>query len=234
MIAELKASGNFVTAIGTDRSTLWTRDLADPVVESQVADLDGDEIPEAVIGLHGTILAFDTEGERIWSTPTGDGHLTKIKIANLFRKQNQQVIVLSSDVREPDNSRLSIVGADGVMLGNYRHHGPLYDVFVDQLTSRHGPKIVVSGMKADLGLASVFMLEPKKIKGDAPLNSHLWYGTFAQPVVRIRAVDCNNDRKIDIEVKTSGGERCIDFEGKTMDPKFMFTLLSPTRASRRR
>lgn len=231
-IQEVLKNGQVVTAIGTDDSTLWTKDMADPVVEAYVEDLDGDGMPEAVIGLHGTILAYDTEGERLWRAGTGDGNLTKFIVGNLYRTKQRQVVALSSDVQDRNAARLSIIDHEGTPLGNYRHHGPLHDVFVERLTSHHGPRIVVSGISAALNLPVIFMLEPKHVKGDAPPESRAWYGTTTNSVTSIEDVDCNNDHQVDIKVQTDGVDGCVDFQGQSMNPKFLFTLHSPKRASR--
>ena len=149
---------------------------------------------------------------------------------DLFRRKRRQLVALS-------HASLSIFDADGRVVATYAHPGPLRHVAIAALTTRHLPKIVVTGVNDALqktvgaggAVSSVFMLDPKRVQGEAPpylrnlgTGTQLWYGYLhpaAQSIERLELVDRDQDGRRDIALTTSAGTLTLDFDGKIIEAK---------------
>ena len=210
-LATVKTSGSTLQAFGEHGNLLWQHDLQGVIERAEVTDLDGNGTNEVILGMDQRIVVFGAGGKEAWSAEAIRTYL----VANLFRKPTRQIVALSG-------SNLSIYDGAGKIVGIYRHPGPLHHVIVGATTARHAPKIIVAGvneeshshLNVDGPMASVFMLDPKKIRSDA----HLWYGVVQsarQTVSHLEFVDHDNDGRRDIAVSTStGGVFYLDFDGK--------------------
>ena len=200
--------------------------FADRIARAELLDLDGDGANEAVT-LAGTTLAVArATGERWWSAEGVHAYAA----GDLFRRKRRQLVALS-------HASLSIFDADGRVVATYAHPGPLRHVAIAALTTRHLPKIVVTGVNDALqktvgaggAVSSVFMLDPKRVQGEAPpylrnlgTGTQLWYGYLhpaAQSIERLELVDRDQDGRRDIALTTSAGTLTLDFDGKIIEAK---------------
>jgi hypothetical protein len=240
-------SGSSLNAVNEEGTFLWRREVKGPIVHAEVVDLDGDGANEVVAGVgrggqdSGEIVVFNAVGDRAWSADTnapsaGDATRMGVKTfttGDLFRKGTRQIVSLSTGEGVSSPSRLTVIGNDGKPLASYRHPGSLQDVVIATLTARTAPRIIATGVNTTLNpilgvdgpVAAVFMLDPRNIRGEAPLSSdklaagtQLWYGTVVpspQTIDRLEIVDHDNDGRRDIAISTSTGNTFhLDFDGR--------------------
>jgi hypothetical protein len=218
--------GTSLAAFDVRNMELWQTTFAGRVARAEVVDLDGDRANEVVAMVDRKLIVVRPNGEQWWTVEA----VTTFAAGDLFRKNRRQIVVLSG-------SRLSIFDAGGAVVATYAHPGPLQDVVITRLTSQHLPKIVVTGVNDELqqtvnvrgNLSSVFMLDPKKVQGEAPpylrnlgAGTQLWYGYIhpaAQSIERLEIVDRDNDGRRDIAITTSTGTLSLDFAGRTIEAK---------------
>ena len=230
-----------LSAMNEDGTFLWRREVKGPIAHTEVVDLDGDGANEVVAGVgrggedSGKIIVFDAVGNPAWSADTnpdtkapstGDSVRLSVKTfttGDLFRKGTRQIVALSVGEEVSSPSRLTVFAKDGKQLASYRHPGGLQDVVIATLTARTAPRIIATAVNTTLNpilgddgpVATVFMLDPKTIRGDAP---QLWYGTVLpspQTIDRLEIVDHDNDGRRDIAISTSTGHTFhLDFDGR--------------------
>jgi hypothetical protein len=202
-------------------------------------------VNEVIAGLDdgedaGKIVVFRAAGEPWWTGDTngspnygGQTAMAVRTFANgeVYHKKTKQVVVLAND-RNGSAGSVSLFSFDGTAHSSYWNPGWLQDVVVEKPTGRHAPKIVVSAVNVAAHsmlnvhgtLASVFLLNPKKVLGEAPpyqgrlgTGSQLWYGVFTpeeQHIDRLKIVDYDNDGEKDIAVWTTTKQVVyLDFEG---------------------
>lgn len=205
---------------------LWRTTFSGRVGRAEVADLDGDGANETVVLVDSALIVVRSTGERWWSVDA----VTAFATGDLFRKKRRQIVALS-------DSRLSIFDADGRLVATYAHPGRLRHVAIAARTSRHAPRIIVTGVNEALyatvnlrgNLSSVFMLDPKNVRGEAPpylgnlgAGSQLWYGYLhpaTEPIERLEIVDHDNDGRRDIALSTTNGALYLDFDGRIIEAK---------------
>ena len=220
-LVRVETNGASVTAFGDDGSELWRREVRAPIALAEAADLDGDGTNEVILAADTSIIVFDITGEQVW-TADERMQVRTFVTGDVFRKKRRQVVALSVDERG-SRSRLCIFDHEGTRLSTYLHPGLLQDVAIDQLTSHHPPRIIVTAVNQDLepilkvrgSVGSVFMLDPKKVRS----GSQLWYGAVLPPtqiIQRLEIIDHNNDGKRDICVTTSSGRIYLNFDGQVM------------------
>lgn len=188
-----RIADDVVNVFGSDGTRLWRRQVGGPIVQVEVADLDGNDVNEVVVGVGGTdgdggkICVFDARGKSLWSADTTmptnymGGHSGRMTIrefttGDLFRRGKRQVVVLAIDAQGWYQSLLQVYDADGKRLGAYWHPGHLHKVVVGAATSHSEPRIVVSGVNNDLSAylghtghtSTVFVFDPRNVAGEAP------------------------------------------------------------------
>lgn len=236
-----------LSTLNEEGTFLWRREVKGPITHTEVVDLDGDGANEVVAGVgrggddSGKIVVFDAVGNPAWSADTnapatGDSVRMSVKTfttGDLFRKGTRQIVALSVGEEVASPSRLTVFAKDGKQLASYRHPGGLQDVVIATLTARTAPRIIATAVNTTLSpilgddgpVATIFMLDPKTIRGDAPLSSdkltagtQLWYGTVLpspQTIDRLEIVDHDNDGRRDIAITTSTGHTFhLDFDGR--------------------
>jgi hypothetical protein len=230
-------AGTSLSALNEEGTFLWRREVKGPVSHTEVVDLDGDGTNEVVAGIgrggedSGRIVVFDAAGNPAWSADTnapatGDSVRMSVKTfttGDLFRKGTRQIVALSVGEEVSSPSRLTVFAKDGKQLASYRHPGGLQDVVIATLTARTAPRIIVTAVNTTLNpilgvdgpVGTIFMLDPKSIRGEAP---QLWYGTVLpspQTIDRLEIVDHDNDGRRDIAITTSTGHTFhLDFDGR--------------------
>jgi hypothetical protein len=243
--AKVAANGTTLDAFAGDGKLLWRRSLRGHIARAEAGDLDGDEVNEVIAGLDdgedaGKIVVFRGGGEPWWTgdtngSPNYGGQaamaVRTFALGEVYHKKTKQVVVLAND-RSGSAGSVSVFDFDGTPHSSYWNPGWMQDVVVDKPTGRHAPKIVVSAVNAAahsvLGVqgtvGSVFLLNPKKVSGEAPpyrgklgTGSQLWYGAVLPPeqrVARLKIGDYDNDGEKDIAVWTITGQVIyLDFEG---------------------
>lgn len=236
-------TGSALHVLGENGMLLWQQTLDGPIVQAAIADLDANHQKEVIVAAGGKIVVFNASGERLWSADTNapsnyDGAramtVRSFVIGRVTRKKTQQVVALSTD-NEGRASRLSLFRADGRIMGGYWHPGPLQHVVIGALTSRHAPKIIVTGVNRDLSsllhvkgaVGCVFLLDPNKVSGEAPpyhgklgSGSQVWYGYVSPMTQTIKHLEiAGHDGTHDISLSTSRGHVVLDFDGRTLDAK---------------
>jgi Caspase domain len=230
-------AGTSLSAMNEEGTFLWRREVKGPVAHTEVVDLDGDGANEVVAGVgrggedSGKIIVFDAAGKLAWSADTnapstGDSIPLSVKTfttGDLFRKGTRQIVALSIGEEVSSPSLLTVFAKDGKQLASYRHPGALQDVVIATLTARTAPRIIATAVNTTLNpvlgvdgpVATIFMLDPKTIRGDA---TPLWYGTVlpsSQTIDRLEIVDHDNDGRRDIAITTSTGHTFhLDFDGR--------------------
>jgi hypothetical protein len=245
--------GTLLRVVGDSGMPLWKHRLSATIVQAAIADLEGDGQKEVVAAAGGKIFVFGATGAELWSADTnapanyadaGPMTVRTFTIGRLSHKRQQQIVALSSD-DEGHASRLSILGNSG-LTGGYWHPGPLQHVAIGARTTHHAPKIIVTGINRDLrsllhvkgAVASVFLLDPKKVSGEAPpyhgklgSGSQVWYGYVLPATQTIKALDVvsvDSGGKRDISLSTTHGHILLDFEGKTLDSRHAHvSLINP-------
>lgn len=227
-----------LSAVNEDGAFLWRREVKGPIVHTEVVDLDGDGANEVVTGVgrdgedSGKIVVFNAAGDRAWSADTSMSVKT-FTTGDLFRKGTRQIVALSVGEEVSSPSRLTVIANDGKPLASYRHPGSLQDVVIATLTARTAPRIIATAVNTTLNpilgvdgpVATVFMLDPKNIRGEAPLSpdklaagTQLWYGSVLptpQTIDRLEIIDHDNDGRRDIAISTSTGHTFhLDFDGR--------------------
>jgi hypothetical protein len=206
---------NSLTAIGKDAKKLWRRTLDGFITRADVGDIDGDGTNEVLAAIGSKVIAIDALEDELWTFDT-KAPIRQFLIEHLFSKAKRQLVTLS-------DSTLSLIDHDGTLLASYAYPCRLQHVRVDQLTSSHDRRIIVT---ADGG--RVFMLDP-----DGKPRAEVWSGVVSSPVTKLDIVDFNNDRYRDIALSTAKGRVYIDFDGqviKSTGPQFQ--LLSPKKRPR--
>ncbi|HEX2121090.1 MAG TPA: caspase family protein [Thermoanaerobaculia bacterium] len=250
--ARAASAGAFVTVFGGDGLRLWGKEVEGEVAQTEVADLDGDGRNEVIVGVAGTgedsgsIVVLDASGAVRWKGATaapfnyGDGRsggmvVQTFAVGDLDRNGRREVVALAVDAQGWYPSRLCIFDDAGGLRAAYWHPGHLQHVLITSVTARHAPRIVVSGINNDVGSllqgsgrhACVFMLDPRKVAGEAPpyfgklaFGSQLWYGVVrpsGQNITRLETVDRDNDGRRDISFRTSTGQVFyLNFDGMIM------------------
>lgn len=224
-----------LSAMNEDGTFLWRREVKGPIAHTEVVDLDGDGANEVVAGVgrggedSGKIIVFDAVGNPAWSADTnatGDSVHLSVKTfttGDLFRKGTRQIVALSAGEEVSSPSRLTVFAKDGKQLATYQHPGALQDVVIATMNARTAPRIIATAVNTTLNpilgdngpVATIFMLDPKTIRGEAP---QLWYGTVLpspQTIDRLEIVDHDNDGRRDIAITTSTGHTFhLDFDGR--------------------
>jgi hypothetical protein len=247
--ARASFAGPFVTVFGSDGLRLWGREVKGDVVQADVADLDGDSRNEVIAGVggngedSGSVVVFAAKGTLRWKGKTaapfnyeggrsGAMVVRAFAVGDLDRNGSREIVVLGIDAQGWYPSRLCVFESSGRVRAAYWHPGHLHSVVITAATSRHAPKIVVSGINNDIGTllqvpgrhACVFMLDPNRVGGEAPpylgklgFGTHVWYGVVrpaGQNVEQLEIVDRNSDGRKDISFRTSNGHVFyLDFDG---------------------
>jgi hypothetical protein len=185
---------SILTALDKDDRALWRRDLRADVIGAEAADLDGDGRNEVVAGTRGRIVAFDANGNELWSVATA---LRDFAILDVYGKDTRQVVALTDE-------RLSMYDPNGKLHAELLYDGELQHMAVDRPTSRHAQKIVLAAG------ANAFLLKPNKA------GKYEWFGAVLpnQPIRKLEIVDADNDGTRDIVLHTRTGRVVLNFEGQ--------------------
>jgi hypothetical protein len=210
---EARAAGSTIVARGVDGAELWRRETDEAVGLAAVADLDVDSTNEVVAAAGNTISAYDALGVRLWSVDLAMP-VRSWKAEHLFTKRKRQIVAVTESGR---GSAVSLIDADGTLLAAFSYPRKLQHVLVDQLTSRHERKVIVSSSDGQ-----VFLLDPRKERRRLPpylgvlgAGAEEWRGSvLSSTVTRLSVIDYDNDGKRDIALATPAGRIYLDFEGK--------------------
>lgn len=229
--ARVDVADTSLTAFDERGMQLFQRELEARIVRATLIDLDADGRNEVVAAAGNTLHAFSAIGKELWSANTGTtgrGTLTIATFvgANLFNRKSSEIVVLSNS-SDGSPSRISIFDQRGRLLSAYWHPGQLEDVLVDKMTARHAARIIVVARNDAMRADSVFMLDPKQVRGEAPpyrgklgFGSQLWYGVVepaGSRIDRIALTDFDNDGRRDITVHTEAGPIIhLDFTGRIL------------------
>lgn len=239
-----------------DGRLLWTHAASGRIAQAEIADLDGDGSREVVIGVSvdgqdsGWVESFNCRGKEIWKFNTwaispygpysGRMDVRKIVTADLFRNHSSQVIALSTDAQGWLPSRLTVLDAEGKLLGSYWHPGHLAHVEVGSASAASPMRIVAAGINNNLRSFferndfpdAVFLLDPLNVRGQAPpylaggeAGSQLWYRAIVPKDPKIlspkllrfdgiQILDADHDGIQEIHVRmTEGHSLRFDFRG---------------------
>lgn len=244
--------GGALNVFNQEGVRLWGREIAGHIVQAEVRDLQRDGKNEVIVGVGnggrdtGKILIFGYRGELLWSADTsapynytgghGEGLTVKrLAFGDLLGQGREQVVALSNDAQGWYQSRLTVWDTDGRLLSSFWHPGHLHRVAIGAERPGNPPRIVVAAVNNDLrgafrakqSIASVFCLDPRDIRGEAPpyfgrseKGSHLWYGVLlpeGQAISRLEVLGRNGDRDARISVWSSSGHVFyLDFQGRLL------------------
>ncbi|HUR79316.1 MAG TPA: caspase family protein [Thermoanaerobaculia bacterium] len=242
--ARVAFDDDVITAFDAKGLELWRSIVSGRIAEATVADLDGDGANEVVLSADGKLAVLHPDGKLWWSkdlrVPDNYAHagqlrLTKFIVGDLFRKKRQQIVALSADDSGAPSSRVSVFDGDGTDIGGYFHPGRLLDAAIARPTSRHAPKIIVTAENPQLHdlvsacgkCSGVFLLDPKKVQGEAPpyhgklkSGSQVWYGYVLAPrIERLEIADRDRDGHSDICLEIPNGSVAVDFAGTIIEAK---------------
>jgi hypothetical protein len=188
-------NGSVLSAFDQKRP-LWQRDVRSPITHSDVVDTS------VVVSTHSALIAFDGNGNRLWSDSPGSPLRVFMK-GDLFRKHINQIVALWG-------SSVALYSADGEHLGNYEHTQPLRCVAIGRPTNHHAPRIVVTSAN------DLVLLDPKKVSTGKPL----WSGSLvprSETIEGVKILDFDHDSKEEIAVATVSGKTLIlDFKGRVI------------------
>jgi hypothetical protein len=198
------ASGSTITA-SDGKQTLWQRDVGSAITHWEVVDTS------LVVGTHSALIAFDGDGNRLWSESPGPPLRTFSK-GDLFRKHTNQIAALWG-------TRLALYSADGEQLSKYEHSQPLHCLAIGRPTAHHAPRIVVTSAHG------IILLDPKKVSTGKPI----WSGHLvprSETIESVNILDFDHDTKEEIAVGTKSGTTLfLDFKGKVIGrPSIGFEL----------
>ncbi len=222
------------------KNVLWCQSVSGEIVNGVIIDINNDQIKEIIIGIggqgkdSGKLIAFDYRGEVLWEFwPNFDfnysgGRSEKLtmngfEVCNLFSSKNKQIVSYFIDSHGWYQSCLCVIDASGSLLGLYWHPGHIHHVKIGSQNNEFPKSIIVGAINNDLRrrytgsghVYSVFLLDPKNIKGEAPpyygkigKGSQKWYGVLLpknEGIHRLDILDFNKDGKNEICVWTSKG-----------------------------
>lgn len=207
----------------------WVRKHRDPLIGSATqASLDGEACnmplaqcldvgdPKRVDADGQVVVAFDKNGQRLWTATENGMIATHVLADDLFRKHVNEVVALW---RLGGAGRLVVYDPDGEQRGVFDRPAPFEHVVVSRQTSHHAPKIIVATRN------TVFVLNPRKVGSGKPL----WSGRVDNAITGIEVLDYDRDAKRDIAVTTANGTTIyLDFEGHVIGRRgdeAAFTLL---------
>lgn len=220
-------------------AVLFEHEMQAPIAHAELVDLDADGRSEVVVAAAGRIHAFSPTGEELWAgdtnAPVGDQHpaheltVTTFTGARLYDRRSSEIVALSN-AADGSASRITIFDRLGRLRSAYWHPGRLENVIVDKISARHAPRIIVLARNDAMRSDSVFMLDPKRVDGEAPpyggkpgSGSQLWYGVLQPAGQRIDTItisDFDNDGNRDISIRTvAGAEFHLDFSGRILAAK---------------
>jgi Caspase domain len=192
-----------VNAYDTDGRPRWRKELPEPVVHAEAADLDADAFYEVVVGLGSRIVVFDSEGTERWSRAAGPMTLKTFTTGDLYEKKTKQVVAIWNDSH---NSRLTVFDSDGDERSRREQAGILQHVAIGRPTNMHAPKIAVAGDY------TLLLLHAKKLQP-------LWRRAVRAPggpIDGLDILDGNGDTRHDIAVDTGRGRTFFTFDGKVV------------------
>src|SRR6185436_2059640 len=98
---------------------------------------------------------------------------------------------------------------------------PIQQVIFGRQTAQYPPRIIARTS------TSVFALNPRS-------GAEHWYGSTPREIRRIDTIDYDNDGNTEIRVTTASGEvSYLDFDGKVIQGRLPFTLISPKQRTMR-
>ncbi|MGD9347784.1 MAG: VCBS repeat-containing protein [Candidatus Aminicenantes bacterium] len=127
----------------------------------------------------GVLLCFDHTGRIRWNCTTG----RELKFGNTiyssdyrisgffvhdFDSNGRSEIIIVSAHRHFYPTQLSIVGADGELIGEYWNSGRISDVEITDLNGDGKEEVVVSGCNNEYGKACLIVFDSDQVKGCSP------------------------------------------------------------------
>jgi hypothetical protein len=204
---------NSLTAIGRDARKLWGRTFDGLITGAQIADIDVDGTNEVLAVIGSKVMAIDALEDELWTVDTKTP-IRQLIVERLFSAKRKRQLVAVTE------STLSLIDHDGSLLATHTYPHKLRHVRIDQTTSRHDRRIIVT---ADGG--RVFVLDP-----DGKPQTEVWSGRVSAPVTKLDILDLNNDSHRDIELTTANGRIWLDFAGRVIKTKGpSFHLFSPKK-----
>jgi hypothetical protein len=247
--ADVRTSGHIFNVFDDAGVRLWGREVKGAIAQAEVSDLDGDGVREVIVGVGGAgadtgkILVFDGSGAPLWSNDTmapypygtafsGRMAVRAFTTGDLYNDGKREVASVSIDAQGWYPSRLCIFDSAGNLRASYWHPGHLQHVIIGAATAHGTPRIVVAGVNNDLRqvldtdgyVPSVFVLDPRKVAGEAPPyfgrsteGTQLWYGVILpthQTIERLELVDRaqNGTKQISVWM-SSRNVLYLDFDG---------------------
>jgi hypothetical protein len=199
--------GSTITLYDDQTRPLWRKDFGEPIVHSEVADLDADAFCEVIVGFRDRIAVLNRDGGLLWSMGGKDGKLESFTTGDLFRKHTKQIVALWND-EHSSTSSLTVLDSAGKERSHYEHAGLVRNVAIGRATNMHAPKIAVAS------LDSILLLDPKKLSGQTPL----WRLSLLGPtdaIEELRILEIDKSRR-EIVVSTKSGTTWFNFEGKVL------------------
>lgn len=207
---------SLVAAYSEQGKPLWRRDLSQPVIDAQVADLDADAFYETVAGLRDRLVVLDRDGNPRWTHSGHGATLRTFTTGDLFEKKTANVVAVWYDGR---TSRLTVLDRDGKEHSTFEYPGELTHIAVGRPTNMHAPKIVATTRDGLLAL------HPRKLGNGTPL----WHLRTSETIRDVRIADVNHDSRRDIVVTTTGGTNWFTFEGEVVRAKASWKDLAVRR-----
>jgi Caspase domain len=193
---------SIVTAYAEDTRRLFRHDLGEPIVHTEVADLDADALYEVVVGLRDRIIVFDREGKERWTIKESKA-LRTFTTGDLFEKHTNQIVALWNDGK---SSSLTVLDSDGGERSRFDFAGQLGRVAIGRPTNMHAPKIVVTTNN------SLLLFHPRKLTRGIPVWRQMLRS--ADAIESLQILDGNRDLRRDIAVATTHGTTWFTFDGK--------------------
>jgi Caspase domain len=199
------------TALDSETKPLWERTVPAPIVQATVVDLDGDTDTEVIVAVRDRLIAYDADGEELWSTDAGAGMpIHQFITGELFGKGEHSVIALAA---ADGRSRIAVIGPDGVERFADTVDGNVQQIVVDRPTARYAHRIIftaVTKVKSLLdvqdAVTSVFVMDRR--------GKQLWQGAVLPASgIDLDVIDFDNDGKRDIALRMPKGRIFLSFDG---------------------
>ncbi len=194
----VSVDGSIVTAYAKDTTPLWRKELGEPVIHAEAADLDADAFYETVVGLRSRIIVLDRDGQELWRRSGDRMTLATFTTGDLYEKHTKQIVALWNN---PSTSRLTIFEHDGSERTK-DYPALLRHVAIGRPTNMHAPKIAVATEN------SLLLFHAKKL-------TLQWLKSFHR-IRALRILDANHDNRRDLAVDTPSGTTWLTFEGKIL------------------
>ncbi|GEM_PF-951570 len=236
----LSSDHSKVTVLDSNNQPLYEAPVKGEVIALDRVDLDGDKkADELITGVAGTgvdaqkIIAWKSDGSRAWEhsfantvAPYPAYKDKPLKVFNVWSYKSESgatgvVAVARVPVGSP--SQIVLIDPGGAVLREYWTPSHITAVTIADLNNDKVNDILVAaenddlrdqlGVKSNTSLFTLFMLDPRTMKGEAPpyrgghgAGEQLWYGAVCPAGVKVESLttkDVDGDGSLDLWARLS-------------------------------